>query len=129
MPTLLRALTAGLALAALAAYGCGSGGSTTGSGTTSGHGGSGGATTGHGGSTATSSTGHGGHGGAPMATCPMTPPNNGDSCAGFAEGQQCNYGSSTTGTVMSTECQCGGGSIWSCGTEAVGAGTGASSSG
>ncbi len=55
-----------------------------------------------------------------------------DSCAGFKLGDQCNYGSSSSGTLSSTECQCdgvaGGGLAWSCGTEAVGAGPGSSSS-
>jgi hypothetical protein len=71
--------------------------------------------------------GAGGHGGAPMMVCPSTPPSNGSSCAGFAEGQQCNYDSTGSGMTSSTECQCGGGSVWSCGTEAVGAGSSTSS--
>jgi hypothetical protein len=73
---------------------------------------------GHGGS-----NGAGGQGGAPGMSCPTTPPNNGDSCAGFALGAQCNYGSSSSSLVSSTECQCDGtsseGLAWSCGTEAV----------
>jgi hypothetical protein len=92
-----------------------------------GHGGGG-----NGGNGGSGGNGHGGQGGAPMKMCPASPPNNMDDCAGFAIGAQCNYGSSSTGVLSSTECQCaglaGGGQAWSCGTEAVGAGPGSGSS-
>jgi hypothetical protein len=123
-----RAPGAAALLAALAIYGCGS---TTSSGGTTG--GSGGATattttTTTTATTATTTTATGGHGGAPGMMCPATPPQNGDACSGFAEGQQCNYGGGLdAGMVSATECQCANGAgepTWSCGTEAAGTGTG-----
>jgi hypothetical protein len=87
---------------------------------------------GTGGAAGTGGGGTGGHGGAPAKQCPQTPPNNLDSCEGFALGAQCNYGSSSSGILTSTECQCdgvaGGGLAWSCGSEAVGVGASSSSS-
>jgi len=90
--------------------------------------------TGHGGGGGGSGQGgQGGQGGASMKECPATPPSNMDSCADFALGDQCNYNSSSTGMVSSTECQCmalaGSGQAWSCGTEGSGVGVGGAGSG
>jgi hypothetical protein len=66
-----------------------------------------------------------------MMACPASPPNNQDPCDGYTLGEQCNYGSTSSGTLSSTECQClgvaGGSLAWSCGTEAVGTAVGAGS--
>jgi hypothetical protein len=122
---LRRSVLLGLGAATLAGTvaltACGTPGGPAESGSTVGSGGSG-----------TGGGGHGGHGGAPVMACPSIPPSNLDSCAGFSLGDQCNYGSSSSGTLSSTECQCdglaGGSLAWSCGTEAVGTGPASSSS-
>jgi len=120
------ALAAAL-LTAAAMYGCGSTAPATSTGTTTG---TGGATASS--SSTASTSGTGGHGGAAAMVCPTTPPQNGDPCTGFAQGQQCNYGGGLdAGVVSATECQCASGAgepTWSCGTEAAGTGSGSGSS-
>ncbi len=123
-----RALGVAASFAAVVVYGCGGSGSTASGGTTSGSGGATATTA----TSATSATGTGGHGGAPGMVCPATPPQNGDGCTGFAEGQQCNYGGGLdAGVISSTECQCASGAgqpTWSCGTEAASSATGTTTS-